>query len=516
MSLKDIRIKYTPRIPKMLRENLVFEGGAPTSAVADAEELKKFFPKTFGRPKLTAKSGGDGRKLKVGVVLSGGQAAGGHNVITGIYDALGEGSTVYGFLNGPSGIVDGVFEELGSEIDCWRNTGGFDMIGAGRTKIETPEQLQKSKETCEKLDLDGLVVIGGDDSNTNAAVLAEYLIAEGCKTKVIGVPKTIDGDLRTEDIELSFGFDTACKTYAEMIGNIGRDALSAKKYFHFVKLMGRSASHIALECALKNRPNYTFISEEVAKEGKTLEQLTNELADLVEKRDAAGKNYGIVLIPEGVIEFIPEMKKLITELNHVLAESDTGPVARLSPDNAKTFHYLPEGIQKQLLLDRDPHGNVQVSMIQTEALFIETVKAELKKRGYSGKFAPVSHFFGYEGRSGFPSNFDANYCYALGFTAARLLQGGHTGYMACLHGLKNPPEEWKVAGIPITSMMNIEMRHGKQKPVIQKALVLLNGVAFKEFAAKREAWMMDDEYHCVGPIQFFGDSAITDTFPTTL
>lgn len=516
MSLQKFRNSYVPKIPKILQGGVVFSGEGKTGSVSDSEALQKLFPETFGQPVLSAKSGEEKKAVRVGVVLSGGQAAGGHNVIAGIYDAIGEGSTLIGFLDGPSGIVDGKYEEIGGEIDRWRNTGGFDMIGSGRTKIETDEQLQKSKETCEKLDLDGLVVIGGDDSNTNAAVLAEYFRKSGIKTCVVGVPKTIDGDLRTNDIELSFGFDTATKTYAEMIGNIGRDALSAKKYFHFVKLMGRSASHIALECALKVQPNFTFISEEVAEKKWSLEKITGMLADLVEKRSKGRKHYGMVLIPEGLIEFIPEMKQLISELNHALGEGASDPIPKLSQESQDVFHSLPEGIQKQLLLDRDPHGNVQVSMIQTEKLLIEMVDAELEKRGYKGKFSPVAHFFGYEGRSGFPSNFDANYCAALGATAANLVKGGHTGYMACLRGLKNAPETWEVAGIPITSMMNLEMRHGKEKPVIQKALVRLDSPAFAAFAKKREEWELGDDYQCVGPIQFSGNSDITDTYPITL
>ena len=512
--MRKIRNTYEPKIPEILKSGTVFERGEKRE---DDSEIVPLFPHLSGQYVVEGKGGeGERRAMRVGVVLSGGQAAGGHNVITGLFDCLknisGE-SKLFGFLDGPSGIVDGKYEELTEEfVAGYRNTGGFDMIGAGRTKIESDEQLEKSLKTCQDLKLDGIVVIGGDDSNTNAAVLAEYLLDRGCQTKVIGVPKTIDGDLRNDDIAISFGFDTACKTYSEMIGNIGRDALSAKKYTHFIKLMGRSASHIALECALHTQPNVTLISEEIAEKKQTLEMVTKHLADVIEKR---GKNYGVIILPEGLIEFMPDIAALISQLNDLLAETDE-PLAKLTAENKNTFDFLPEAIQNQLLLDRDPHGNVQVSHIQTERLLMETVARELKKRNYSGKFSPVAHFFGYEGRSGFPSNFDANYTYALGFTAARLLQSGLTGYIACVRHLKESPDSWAPAGIPLTSLMRLEIRHGKQKPVIEKALVTLDSPAFKHFESQRDAWETSDDYLCCGPIQFAGPAELTNSFPLTL
>jgi len=516
LSLADARRKAPVSLPKCLKGAILFESGPPTTSIADREEIAKLFPKTYGQPHLVAKPGGaSAKKLKIGVVLSGGQAAGGHNVIAGLFDAMGEGSELIGFLNGPGGIVDNKSIKLTSDIiNKYRNQGGFDMIGSGRTKIETEEQKEKALAAIK--DLDGLVVIGGDDSNTNAAMLAEYALQKGVKTRIIGVPKTIDGDLRTEDIAISFGFDTATKTYAEMIGNLGRDALSAKKYFHFVKLMGRSASHIALECALKTHPNLTLIGEEIAEKGWTLSDLKNQVADLIEKRAEKGKNYGIVLVPEGTIEFIPEMKKLISELNRLLAESDEDVAKRLSESDRKTLESLPEKIGKQLLLDRDPHGNVQVSHIATEELLLLLAKQELEKRGFKGKFSPVCHFFGYEGRAGLPSVFDATYCYALGTLATHLIAGGYTGYMSAITKLKEGVDNWGAAGIPITSLFNMEERKGKQKPVIQKALVDLKSDSFKSFEKQRGSWKMDDAYQCPGPIQFFGDSIITDNYPLSI
>ena len=521
--LEERRLAYVPHTPKSLQklETITFTGEEPSSAIDHVDELTALFPHTFGQPVVTASEGEvEKRPLRVGVVLSGGQAAGGHNVITGLFDALktlnGE-SKLFGFLNGPGGIVDGKSIELETEkVAEFRNMGGFDLIGSGRTKIETDEQLSKSLSVCSELKLDGLVIIGGDDSNTNAAILAEYFKDKGCTTKVIGVPKTIDGDLKNDHVEVSFGFDTACKVYSEMIGNIGRDALSAKKYFHFIKLMGRSASHIALECALATQPNYTLIGEEVARNEKTLAQITKELADMVENRAKEGKNYGIALVPEGLIEFIPEMKQLIEELNDTLAETSPEQApTKLSAGAKETFDFLPEKIQQQLLLDRDPHGNVRVSQIATESLLIETVSNELEKRGVE-RFSPLPHFFGYEGRAGLPSNFDATYCYALGQTAALLITARLSGYMACVKKLSEPATEWEIAGIPTTSLMNLEKRKGKEKPVIQKALVDLEGEAFRTFAAKRKEWMEGDCYRFSGPIQFFGDSEITDTVPLSV
>lgn len=518
-SLYQDRIAYKPTLPKELK-NLSDVSFEPVEqAVQNNEEMARAFPHLFGIPKIgLAQKKNEGRTLRVGVVLSGGQAAGGHNVIAGFFDAIkkiGADSTLIGFLNGPGGIIDGKCKELTADIiAAYRNTGGFDIIGSGRTKIETEEQLAASLQVIQKLSLDGLVVIGGDDSNTNAAILGEYLLSNGCQTVVVGVPKTIDGDLQTEDVEISFGFDTATKTYAEMIGNIGKDALSAKKYFHFVKLMGRSASHIALECALKTHPNYTFISEEIAEKKKGLSEVVAELADCIEQRAKAGKNYGIALIPEGLIEFIPEMKELIGSLNELLAK---GKGVEALPQTAKnTFDLLPEGIQKQLLLDRDPHGNVQVSHIETEKLLIDLVKNELKRRDFKGKFSPVHHFFGYEGRSGYPSLFDATYCYALGFVAALLVRDRKNGYMASLQHLSAPSHEWRVTGVPIPSLFTFEVRKGKRKPVIKKALVDMKSAPFQTFVDKRGGWMLDDAYHVPGPIQFYGPDEITLTVPHIL
>ncbi|PCI92533.1 diphosphate--fructose-6-phosphate 1-phosphotransferase [Candidatus Aerophobetes bacterium] len=533
--LLSARRKYQLHLPEIF-ENLAsvcFEKNKETTSVSDAVEIKSLFPHLFGLSLLSAKTCKDKKdfpSFRVGVVLSGGQAAGGHNVIIGLFDALktlNPDSCLIGFLNGPSGIIDGNVHELDEEfVSPYRNTGGFDLIGSGRTKIETEEQLKSSLETIQKFKLDGLVVIGGDDSNTNAVVLAEYLIKNGCTTKVVGVPKTIDGDLRNEYVEMSFGFDTACKTYSEMIGNLERDAISAKKYTHFVKLMGRSASHIALECALQTHPNYTFISEEVLEKKLTIKCITKELADLVEARSEKKKNYGVILIPEGLIEFIPEMKSLIEKLNDLLAGSEFASLdasasidkvkKTLKEELLKTFEFLPEGIQKQLLLDRDPHGNVQVSHINTEKLFMETVAKELKQRDFKGSFSPVAHFFGYEGRAGFPSNFDATYCYALGYTAAALIKEGLSGYMACVNNLLADAKDWRVMGVPIISLMNLEMRKGKKKPVIQKALVDLDKGPFETFQKYRESWMLDDDYQFPGPIQFFGDPQITDRPPEIL
>ncbi|QVL58391.1 MAG: diphosphate--fructose-6-phosphate 1-phosphotransferase [Simkaniaceae bacterium] len=519
--LQKHRIKYQPTLPKALGKNLVFKGNGSTSSLGNKKEIKEKFPKTFGRPLLHPSEGEPQllKALKVGVVFSGGQAAGGHNVISGLFDALKSlhrECQLIGFLGGPSGIIDGKTLELSEDLLAkYRNQGGFDLIGSGRTKIETEEQLEKSIEVFKKLLLDGVVIIGGDDSNTNAAVLAEYALSKGCKTKVIGVPKTIDGDLKNDFVDISFGFHTACNTYAEMIGNIARDSSSAKKYTHFIKLMGRSASHIALECALLTQPNMTLIGEEIAEKKMTLKDVATSLSDLIEKRGNQGKNYGVILIPEGMIEFIPEMKTLIGELNTLLSEGKDEKA--LSLDAKKTFEFLPKDIAQQLLLDRDPHGNVQVSHIQTEMLLSTLVKEELKKRsGFKGKFNPLHHFFGYEGRAALPTNFDATYCYSLGHIAAHLIQGGHTGYMSAVCHLSKPPSEWEICAIPITSLMNLETRKGKEKPVIRKALVDLKGAPYKFFERNRIKWMEEDNYLFPGPIQFEGDSSLTDTPPKSL
>lgn len=520
------RKAFSPQVPAILQQltGISLEKGEATQSIADREKIQSLFPRTYGAPIVTAKKGGKrgGKALRVGVVFSGGQASGGHNVISGLFDALqslDKNSHLIGFLGGPSGIVDSKTEEITAErLADYRNQGGFDLIGSGRTKIETDEQLAKSAETCQALSLDGLVIIGGDDSNTNAALLAEYFLDHNISTKVIGVPKTIDGDLKNEYIPVSFGFDTACRTYSEMIGNIQRDALSAKKYYHFVKLMGRSAAHIALECALQTHANVTLLGEEVEAKQMTLQQVTDQIADVIVKRAEAGKNYGVVLIPEGLIEFIPEFKTLISELNRLLANGNLSKEQieqQLSAEAKGCFAALPERIQEQLLLDRDPHGNVQVSHIETEKLFIETVKQELSKRNKGEKFNPIAHFFGYEGRAGFPSNFDTAYCYALGMTAALLAEEGLTGYMARVFDLEKPVSDWQVGGIPTTMLFNIEERKGKEKPVIQKALVELNGKPFALFSSIRDKWAFEDHYRIPGPIQF-GDLPIEETLPITL
>lgn len=517
--LQKHRLTYIPTVPKRLvdLEKVIFQGKGETSALDHVESIQKRFPKTFGRPLLSLHEGNPPPKspLKVGVVLSGGQAPGGHNVITGLFDALKKihpESKLIGFLNGPSGIIEGETLELSEDLlFSYRNQGGFDLIGSGRTKIETDEQLEKSLAVLNRLQLDGLVVIGGDDSNTNAAILAETCLQKGVKTKIVGVPKTIDGDLKNPYVDISFGFHTATATYSEMIGNIARDALSAKKYTHFIKLMGRSASHIALECALTTCPNLTLIGEEVAQKGMTLKEVTGELADLIEQRSKQGKNYGVILIPEGLIEFIPEMKTLIGELNTLLAESKDETA--LSQKAKETFDFLPKEIGQQLLLDRDPHGNVQVSHIQTELLLSTLTKEELKKRAFEGKFSPIHHFFGYEGRSGLPTNFDATYCYTLGHVAALLIREGHTGYMSAVCHLNKPPSDWDVSAVPITSLMNLETRKGKEKPVIRKALVDLSSPPFKAFERNRSKWAHEDHYAFPGPIQFDGPSEITDQIP---
>jgi diphosphate-dependent phosphofructokinase len=528
--LQKARRDHPPVLPLILRDLTHVNFASETKGVEEDERIKTLFPLTRGHPVLKGQKGKTRppKLLQVGVVFSGGQAAGGHNVIIGIHDALKQldpHSRLFGFFDGPGGIVAGKNTELTAEfIAPYRNQGGFDMIGSGRMKIETEEQLAASLIVVQKLKLDGLVIIGGDDSNTNAAVLAEYFLKHGCPTKVIGVPKTIDGDLKNGFVATSFGFDSASKTYSEIIGNIARDAASAKKYYHFIKLMGRSASHIALECSLATQPNMAWIGEEVATKKMTLAQITTEIADLIEKRSEFGKHYGVILIPEGLIEFIPEISVLIQELNQILS-SESSPSAsqiafHLTSPSQICFASLPERIQLQLLQTRDPHGNVQVSLIETERLLMETVGKELEerqKRGtYKGKFAPLQHFLGYEGRAGFPTHFDSNYCYALGHVAALLIDEGVTGYMAFVSDLTRPVPEWTLGGIPLTSLMHIEMRKGKEKPVIQKALVDLKGKPFIYFQQQRERWKLEDQYCYPGPIQFFGDAQWTDRVPLTL
>lgn len=516
------RQNYQPKVPSVLEsvDSIDFQTAASLKVL---EDVAPQFSHTSQEEVYHLKEGSkkDLAALRVGVVFSGGQASGGHNVIWGLFDALQEvnaSSKLIGFLNGPGGICDQKSVEITAEmLKPYRNQGGFDLIGSGRTKIETPEQLDQAKEAVKALDLDGLVIIGGDDSNTNAAVLAEHFAASGLKTKVAGVPKTIDGDLKTEYIESSFGFDTACKVYSDLIGNIAKDALSAKKYTHFIKLMGRSASHIALECALKTGANLALISEEIAEKKLSLAQIVGSIADLIENRSAADLNYGIILIPEGIIEFIPEMKVLIQELNTLLAqEGDSKALAGLTKESKACFESLPTSIQKQLLLDRDPHGNVKVAQIESEKLLIEMVEKELEKRAFKGSFSPLNHYFGYEGRAALPSNFDATYCYTLGKIAGALLAHGKTGYICAVQDLKKSADQWKPMAVPIASMLHMEMRKGKQKAVIEKALVDLAGGPFKAYAQKRDAWKLESAYTCPGPIQFSGPSELTDCPPLTL
>lgn len=495
--IAEERRKFHPALPDILKGPLIAK---PGRTGARSNDLENLFPHTLGRPFISFERGeAKVDPLIVGVVFSGGQAAGGHNVIAGLFDALPRHSRLIGFLDGPSGIVQQKWIELTAEkIAPYRNRGGFDLIGSGRTKIETEEQFEKALKTALELKLDGLVIIGGDDSNTNAALLAEFFLAKGCKTTVVGVPKTIDGDLRSDDVEIPFGFDTAAKVYSEMIGNILCDALSAKKYFFFIKIMGRTASHLALECALRTRVNLTLIGEEIAAKGLTFKDLVQDIADLVCERAKLGKNFGAVLIPEGVVEFIPEFHKLIQELQR-------GDLSMASKD---CLHSLPEEVQQQLLLDRDPHGNVKVSQIETERLFIKAVSEELKRRDV--KFTPQPLFYGYEGRSGYPSNFDCQYCYALGVVAKLLIQERCTGYMACVKNLKSPVEQWQILGIPLTTLIHLEERKGKLIPVIKKYLVDLNGRAFSDFAANRALWRVEDHYLYPGPIQFFGPPEVSN------
>lgn len=538
-ALQTARAAYKPKMPKALYGNVKIEEGAPTQSVANQDEVKKLFPNTYGMPTLKFVESSEKANhpaINVGVILSGGQAPGGHNVIAGLFDGikkLNSGSKLYGFLMGPGGLVDHQYKELTADfIDEYRNTGGFDMIGSGRTKLETKEQFDKGLEILKKLGIKALVIIGGDDSNTNACVLAEYYKEINAGVQVIGCPKTIDGDLKNEMIETSFGFDTACKVYSEVIGNIERDCNSAQKYWHFIKLMGRSASHIALECALQVQPNVCLISEEVEAKKLSLDSIVTDIANVVAKRAANGNNFGTVLIPEGLIEFIPAMKALIAELNDYLAhhqeEFNAIPKAEqlsyikknLSAENSAVFASLPEGVARQLTLDRDPHGNVQVSLIETEKLLAEMVGnklAEMKKAGqYTGKFAAQVHFFGYEGRCAAPSNYDADYCYSLGFTAAALIGAGKTGYMSSVRNTTAPAAEWIAGGIPVTMMMNMERRHGEMKPVIRKALVELDGAPFKFFSSNRDKWAVGTEFVYPGPIQYFGPTEVCDQPTITL
>ena len=538
--LQIAREKYAPKVPAALKGSVNVVDGDKTQSVADQAEIEKMFPNTYGMPVLTFEASEEKKSfpaLNVGVILSGGQAPGGHNVISGIFDGLknlNSDSKLYGFLGGPSGLTDNEYKELTADIiDEYRNTGGFDIIGSGRTKLEEEAQFDQALENCKKLNINALVIIGGDDSNTNAAVLAEYFAAKNAGVQVIGVPKTIDGDLKTDMIETSFGFDTACKVYSELIGNIQRDANSAKKYYHFIKLMGRSASHIALECALQTQPNVALISEEVEANNMTLDQVVDQIVDVVVKRAENGENFGVVLVPEGLVEFIPAMKSLIAELNDLLAkhEKDVNALdtnkerrefvaGKLSPEAAEVFTHLPSSFANQLMLDRDPHGNVQVSLIDTEQLLSDMVKAKvkkLKKAGqFKGKFSGQAHFFGYEGRCAAPSNFDADYTYSLGYTASVLIANGKTGYMASVRNLTAPADEWVAGGVPVTMLMNMERRHGAMKPVIQKALVKLEGKPFKTFAANREEWGLKTQFVYPGPIQYFGPSEVCDQTTKTL
>lgn len=539
------RLKYQPKLPSSLAEginSLEMAEGSATQSVRDQEQIQELFKNTYGKPVVTFKHSTMSKEAgirNVGVILSGGQAPGGHNVIAGLYDALKQANSankLYGFLGGPSGIIDGKYVEFDDKfIDAYRNTGGFDIIGSGRTKLETEEQFEKSLAVCKKINISAVVIIGGDDSNTNAALLAEWFVKHNAGIQVIGCPKTIDGDLKNDQIEISFGFDTATKTYAELIGNIERDANSAKKYWHFVKIMGRSASHVALEAALQTQPNITLISEEVEEKKMSLESIINYMCDIIVKRADMGKNFGIAVIPEGLIEFIPEMKSMIANLNDIMAslENDSAFVNattirdkfdivenRLEANNAKVYASLPVLIKGQLLADRDPHGNVQVSKIETEKLLIEMISTrleELKSQGeFIGKFNAQSHFFGYEGRCAFPSNFDADYCYSLGFNAFALISFGLTGYLSSVRNLTAPASEWVAGGIPLTMMMNMEKRHGEMKPVIQKALVKLDGPVFKRLEDNREDWAMNDRYLFPGAIQYFGPSCVCDVTTCTL
>ena len=542
--LQKARYEYTPKLPGMLRQgiaNICVKEGAETQSVADQDKIKALFPNTYGKKEITFEKGQNtsaAKKQVVGVILSGGQAPGGHNVICGLYDALkatDKDNVLLGFKGGPDGLLKNDYVEFDDEfIDAYRNTGGFDIIGSGRTKLETKEQFAIVAENAKKNGLTAVVIIGGDDSNTNAATLAEYMAANNTGIQVIGCPKTIDGDLKNEDIEASFGFDTATKTYSELIGNIERDANSAKKYWHFVKVMGRSASHVALECALETQPNSCLIGEEVAAKKMSLAEITNYIADSVEARGNNGDNFGVAIIPEGIVEFVPEFSKLIAEINELLAGSKTEEFnalpdweakynfikAGLTAESFSVFDILPQFVQQQLFLERDPHGNVQVSLIESEKLFSEMVKAELSKRKaagtYKGKFGAQHHFFGYEGRCAFPSNFDADYCYSLGYNAFMLIQYGYTGYLSKVSNIARPAEEWVAGGMPITKMMNMERRNGEDKPVIRKALVELDGAPFKYFEAHRKQWALETCFKYPGAIQYYGPAEVCDLTTVTL
>jgi len=537
-ALQKARASYQPKLPKALQGAVKIAEGAPTQSVDNQEDIKKLFPNTYGMPLIEFVQGNEipAKAINVGIILSGGQAPGGHNVISGLFDEvkkLNPNNRLYGFLMGPGGLVDHKYIEITADfLNDYRNTGGFDMIGSGRTKLETAEQFEKGLEIIRKLDINAIVIIGGDDSNTNACVLAEYYAAKNYGVQVIGCPKTIDGDLKNDQIETSFGFDTATKTYSELIGNIERDCNSARKYWHFVKLMGRSASHIALECALQTQPNICIISEEVEAKDLTLNNIIENIAAAVAYRAEQGQNFGVVLIPEGLIEFVPAIGRLIQELNDLLAahgadykdlDKDAQReyiMAHLSAENKATFETLPESVGRQLSLDRDPHGNVQVSLIETEKLISEMVDAKLaswaKQGKYKGQFAAQHHFFGYEGRCAAPSNFDADYCYALGTSAALLIASGKTGYMAIVKNTTANAENWKAGGVPITMMMNMERRNGEMKPVIRKALVELDGKPFKTFAAQRDEWAKNTCYIYPGPIQYWGPSEVCDQPTKTL
>ncbi|WP_277044622.1 diphosphate--fructose-6-phosphate 1-phosphotransferase [Prevotella multiformis] len=537
-ALQKERAGYQPKLPKALQGAVKVKEGTPTQSVDNQEEIKKLFPNTYGMPLVEFEPAetANNAKMNVGVILSGGQAPGGHNVISGLFDEikkLNPENRLYGFLMGPGGLVDHNYMEITADfLQAYRNTGGFDMIGSGRTKLEKEDQFEKGLEIIRKLDIKAIVIIGGDDSNTNACVLAEYYAAKQYGVQVIGCPKTIDGDLKNDQIETSFGFDTATKTYSELIGNIERDCNSARKYWHFIKLMGRSASHIALECALQTQPNICLISEEIQAKDLTLNDIIENIATVVAHRAAQGNNFGVVLIPEGLIEFIPAIGRLIQELNDLLAAHGADYMhldeeaqrkyilAHLSAENRATFETLPEGVARQLSLDRDPHGNVQVSLIETEKLISDMVAAKLGKweqeGKFTGKFAAQHHFLGYEGRCAAPSNFDADYCYALGSSAAQLIANGKTGYMAIVKNTTAVADQWKAGGVPITMMMNMERRNGEMKPVIRKALVELDGAPFKEFAAQRDRWARETCYIYPGPIQYWGPSSVCDQTTKTL
>ena len=542
--LQKARYEYTPKLPGMLRNGIseiCVKEGAETASVADQDKIKALFPNTYGKKEITFEKGQNtaaAKKQVVGVILSGGQAPGGHNVITGLYDALkatNKDNELLGFKGGPDGLLNNDYVTFDDAfIDAYRNTGGFDIIGSGRTKLETKEQFAIVADNAKKNGLTAIVIIGGDDSNTNAATLAEYMAANNTGIQVIGCPKTIDGDLKNEDIEASFGFDTATKTYSEVIGNIERDANSAKKYWHFVKVMGRSASHVALECALETQPNICLIGEEVKAKKMSLAQIAGQIADSVEKRAANGDNFGVAIIPEGIVEFVPEFSVLIAEINELLAGSKTEEFnalpdwaakyafieSGLTKESMAVFAMLPQFVQQQLFLERDPHGNVQVSLIESEKLFSALVKDELEKRKatgtYKGKFSALHHFFGYEGRCAFPSNFDADYCYSLGYNAFMLISYGYTGYLSKVSNLSKPADEWVAGGMPITKMMNMERRNGEDKPVIRKALVELDGAPFKYFEAHRDAWAVETAFTYPGAIQYYGPSEVCDLTTRTL